>query len=279
MEKLALVLIAAHSIADFFLQSDELVKRKQKTGYLILHAAIHAAVAYAALQIWTCWQAPIFIVVVHAAIDGIKGSLKKDTAKIFVVDQMAHIASLIALAWLMVHVFALPAYAGIGYKPLVVFAGFVATVQGAGILVGKFTINLIRGDKFDEDGLPDGGKLIGQLERALIFLFIFIGQPAGIGFLVAAKSILRFEEAKKRKMAEYVLIGTLLSFSLGIALASTTKWAMNSRGIGCEEANHGPKREYIGEASGIRESQDLRMMSHLEGCYHGRHLKHPCSGK
>lgn len=49
----------------------------------------------------------------------------------------------------------------------------------------------------------------------------------GIGFLVAAKSILRFEEAKKQKLAEYVLIGTLLSFSLAIALATATKWAMN----------------------------------------------------
>lgn len=29
MEKLAIVLIAAHAIADFFLQSDELVKRAQ----------------------------------------------------------------------------------------------------------------------------------------------------------------------------------------------------------------------------------------------------------
>ena len=36
--------------------------------------------------------------------------------------------------------------------------------------------------------------------RCFIFLFIFFGQPAGIGFLVAAKSILRFEEAKEQKL-------------------------------------------------------------------------------
>lgn len=39
---------------------------------------------------------------------------------------------------------------------------------------------------------------------------------------VAAKSILRFEEAKKQPLAEYVLIGTLWSFSLAIALAYFT---------------------------------------------------------
>ena len=63
----------------------------------------------------------------------------------------------------------------------------------------------------------------------LIFLFIFIGQPAGIGFLVAAKSILRFEEARQQKLAEYVLIGTLLSFSLAVALAAATQWAAGKR--------------------------------------------------
>lgn len=68
--------------------------------------------------------------------------------------------------------------------------------------------------------------MIGNLERALIFLLIFIGYPAGIGFLVAAKSILRFEEAKKQKLAEYVLIGTLLSFSMAIAITVITQWAM-----------------------------------------------------
>ena len=73
--------------------------------------------------------------------------------------------------------------------------------------------------------LPNGGRLIGQLERALIFLLVFIGQAGAIGFLVAAKSILRFEEARKQKHAEYVLIGTLLSFSLAIALSVATWWA------------------------------------------------------
>ena len=75
--------------------------------------------------------------------------------------------------------------------------------------------------------MVSGGKWIGRFERALIFTLIFIDQPIGIGFLVAAKSILRFEEARQQKLAEYVLIGTLLSFSLAIAVASVTKWAIN----------------------------------------------------
>lgn len=64
------------------------------------------------------------------------------------------------------------------------------------------------------------------MERSLIFLLFIIGQPEGVGFLVAAKSILRFEESKKQKQAEYILIGTLLSFSIAIAISSLTLYAM-----------------------------------------------------
>jgi hypothetical protein len=52
---------------------------------------------------------------------------------------------------------------------------------------------------------------------------ILAGEPSGIGFLVAAKSILRFEEAKKLPVAEYVLIGTFWSFGLALAIAWGTR--------------------------------------------------------
>jgi hypothetical protein len=47
-----------------------------------------------------------------------------------------------------------------------------------------------------------------------------------LGFLFAAKSILRFEEAKQQKPAEYILIGTLWGFFLAMALAFATRWAI-----------------------------------------------------
>ena len=51
------------------------------------------------------------------------------------------------------------------------------------------------------------GQYIGQLERTLIFLFVLIGQPTGVGFLVAAKSVFRFGDLKEhedRMEAEYI---------------------------------------------------------------------------
>jgi len=61
----------------------------------------------------------------------------------------------------------------------------------------------------------------------LVLILILISQPLGIGFLVAAKSILRFEGSKVQLIAEYVIIGTLLSFTLAIAFSSLAVWAMN----------------------------------------------------
>src|SRR5690606_10020034 len=58
------------------------------------------------------------------------------------------------------------------------------------------------------DYLPQAGKYIGMLERLLVFAFIVLQQWAAIGWLVAAKSILRFSDlsrAKDRKLTEYVL--------------------------------------------------------------------------
>ena len=46
----------------------------------------------------------------------------------------------------------------------------------------------------DPESLPKGGRLIGRLERAMILMLVIAGQPDGIGFLIAAKSMLRFNE-------------------------------------------------------------------------------------
>jgi hypothetical protein len=71
----------------------------------------------------------------------------------------------------------------------------------------------------EEDSLQNAGKYIGILERLLVFVFIASSHWEGVGFLIAAKSIFRFSDltqAKDRKLTEYILIGTLLSFGLAI---------------------------------------------------------------
>lgn len=226
MDKTIAILIAAHVVADFLLQPDCLVNRKGKSAFLLLHGLIHAVLIYAIYQNWAGWGLPLATFATHTAIDFAKQKTAKDTPGAFVWDQGAHGLSLVLIGWLFTTLGWMPPFAGIGYKLIIGSAGFVGTVLGAGYFVGKVAGRIKDRNNLQIDGLENGGAMIGNLERSLIFLLIFINQPAGIGFLVAAKSILRFEEAKKQTLAEYVLIGTLLSFSLAIAIAATTQWAM-----------------------------------------------------
>ena len=59
------------------------------------------------------------------------------------------------------------------------------------------------------------GAMIGILERWLILIFLLAGQYEPIGFLVAAKSIIRYKEADT-STTEYVLTGTLFSMAIAV---------------------------------------------------------------
>ena len=57
----------------------------------------------------------------------------------------------------------------------------------------------------------DRGRLIGLLERLLVFFFVVQNQFMALGYVVAAKGIARFKELENRDFADYFLIGTMLS--------------------------------------------------------------------
>lgn len=65
------------------------------------------------------------------------------------------------------------------------------------------------------------GALIGAMERSLILVFVILNQYEAIGFLIAAKSILRFSPDKGKpedEKSEYVLAGTLVSLAVALCL-------------------------------------------------------------
>lgn len=92
------------------------------------------------------------------------------------------------------------------------------------VLLSKWNL-----ENFEGEALHKAGWYIGVLERLFILGFVVTDYWAGIGFLIAAKSIFRFSDlsrSKDRKLTEYVLIGTLLSYGLAlvIALVSYRLW-------------------------------------------------------
>ena len=68
-------------------------------------------------------------------------------------------------------------------------------------------------------GLEGAGKIIGYIERILIVTFVSTGNLSAVGFLITAKSVMRFSDIKSSsdfRMTEYILLGTMISFMIGI---------------------------------------------------------------
>ena len=111
--------------------------------------------------------------------------------------------------------------------------GYVIAVFGGGMAVERLMRATLSPDDlesiqaFRKQGLRDGGRLIGWLERFLFFTFLLNGQYAAVGFVLAAKGVARYgeiKEAKDQKIAEYVLIGTMISLSWTLAVFGAVRW-------------------------------------------------------
>ena len=71
------------------------------------------------------------------------------------------------------------------------------------------------------------GRIIGILERTLIYILILGGQFTAIGFIMAAKGFTRFKELDRRDFAEYVLVGTLCSTLFAVIIGATVRHVLN----------------------------------------------------
>ena len=222
---LFLKLILAHLIGDFLLQSSKSVKSKEekklKSPALYYHIFFHAAVTSILLWDTQYWAGILFIVITHFLIDASKLSFQssKNGKYLFFLDQALHILVLstvwmyyegneFSLAWLQSTWFLLS-----------VISLYFLT-QPTSIIIKVLISNWSpQTEEGANESLENAGKYIGILERLFVFVFVVTGNWDAIGFLIAAKSVFRFgdlKESKDRKLTEYILIGTLISFGIAI---------------------------------------------------------------
>ena len=227
-----LALITAHLLADFPLQTRWILQRKANPLVLLLHVAVVAVVA-AMLLGSAPWRLLAVLSVTHLGMDAIKTHLLKDTLSSFVVDQFFHLMVIVGLGLAYPGAFAAGFWAALPSDWLIGFqaamglvSGTILSLQVGAILIKKVTEPFLAEIGSEIEGLSRGGAFIGVLERALVMLLILANQPAGVGFLITAKSILRFgdvKESHQRKLTEYVIIGTFLSFGWGLLVAVLTR--------------------------------------------------------
>ncbi len=220
-------LILAHLLGDFILQPNSWVadkeKKKGRSIYLFLHVLIHIALTMLFLWDFNLWWIALIVGVSHLLIDVTKLSFQTAKTKRiwFFIDQIAHILVIVALSLFYFPYFKLEDFFNDDSLKIVTAIVFLTVPSSIFIktIISIWTPITIDHSKIQTESLVNAGKYIGILERLLVFVFILVNHWEGVGFMIAAKSVFRFSdlaEAKQRKLTEYVLIGTLLSFGIAV---------------------------------------------------------------
>ncbi|MEC3908452.1 DUF3307 domain-containing protein [Tamlana sp. 2201CG12-4] len=225
MISLIIKLTLAHVIGDFLFQPQKWVSHKEtykhKSRFLYWHILVHLCALIIILQFnFTYWLGILIISVSHFIIDSIKLHLKPllNRRLLFGLDQLAH---------LIVILFVVKIYEPFTFSfsmlfepKLLLFITCILCITKVSSIIMKTLISKWDLKEYmEEASLKNAGAYIGMLERLFVFAFIITNHWEGVGFLIAAKSVFRFgdlSKAKDRKLTEYILIGTLLSFGLAI---------------------------------------------------------------
>ncbi len=236
-----LKLILAHLIGDFVLQPRSWVaekeKKKIKSGKLYLHIAIHGILVLLLLGNIHYWHLALTVMLTHGIIDVLKlyRQNNDNKTKWFLIDQLLHTISLV----LFYSIWFKPSWdisAHMEKEALWIYTTALLFITiASGIIIQNLLQKWSEQPEIDNTGqtnesLKNAGRYIGILERLLTFLFIIIDQWEAIGFLLAAKSVFRFgdlKESKDKKLTEYILIGTLLSFGIAIVTGILVKYALS----------------------------------------------------
>lgn len=226
MALLLISLLLAHVLGDFMLQPKAWIRDKQLHKFrslsLYKHISVHAALLVLAFRFDPTYLfSAILILLSHALIDIGKSYFegKASPLFLFLFDQTAHVLAI--LLALSIH-FPLSEWAFPPMEPGRVVGFLLALLivsQVSAVLMSKVMNSWQLEEDDKRDSLDRAGWYIGILERCFVFVFILLDQWSAIGLLIAAKSVFRFGDltkAKDRKLTEYMLIGTLLSFGLAM---------------------------------------------------------------
>ncbi|WP_372773412.1 DUF3307 domain-containing protein [Mangrovibacterium sp.] len=235
---LFLRLLMAHLLADFLFQPNSWVADKQKRKIKSAKLFYHIIVVTALSALFTIdlfeWQILLYIFIFHYIIDLAKIYLKpKSLSDLswFLIDQFFHFVLLFLICLIFDRNLFQFAENQIDVlfsrNSFILLIAYFIIISPSGIIINLATRNWQdQINQGDEPNLRNAGKWIGVLERVLVLTFLLAGQFQAIGFLIAAKSILRFSvksEVNARIMSEYVLVGTLISFTIAVFVGIATR--------------------------------------------------------
>ena len=205
---LFLSLVLAHIIGDFYLQTDKCCEQKEtrkfKSWFLYVHTIIIGLLSWMTVPSCSFGLWALMIAVSHFAIDAVKIHCPKGLWS-FVIDQLFHLSILAAISTIYETTKELPFQMidspSSFSTPLLILA-ILLCIKPANILIKLILEKYQVGESASCDNIKNAGALIGNLERLLTIVFVLLGQFEAIGFIVAAKSILRFKDTDTAKTAQ-----------------------------------------------------------------------------
>lgn len=248
-----LKLLCAHFLCDFVLQSNEMCRLKRLPLFMkntlrsatykshICHSLIHSIFAYIFVFQYTLWIPFVYLFLAHISIDVVKSRIQNCGFNGFLVDQLLHVIVLIFL-WIVFfqqrisYPLWFPNSLSIYFNNSTIWIyilAYILVLTPSSVFLSLFMNQCITLDREPNQGhktLKNAGKIIGYCERILILTFLLMDQVAGVGFLLAAKSIFRFGDLREPddiNKTEYVLIGTFSSFAIAVAIGSIVKVLVN----------------------------------------------------
>lgn len=230
------LLLLAHIIADFYIQTEKMSDKKDESiRWVMIHCAYYLGImllSFLPVISYEIISGAVTAAVFHLLIDMIKYMYLSATIKkgkmskiiernVFFTDQFLHFVSLIGVAyWLVKNNVRINQW-----KTIAVFFN-IAGVSGFAVVSWLFALLLIHKPANiaiqkllaiykpinDKEEINSAGRFIGTVERIIMLIFLSIEQYSAIGLVLTAKSIARYDKISKEKdFAEYYLLGTLIS--------------------------------------------------------------------
>ena len=231
MLTLFILQLTAHLLADFTFQSERWCVEKENrvfSKYHLYHVLVAFALAWLLSFSVGFWWIALLIAVLHLSADVLKSLLyRKNIGRkyLFFIDQSLHVIIIVFALWLYSTTTTVTFSFCISEKTAFMFFALVACTKPSNFFIKSFMqiYGIIPSEADENNALLKAGRIIGSLERLIGFMLIMYNQFAAVGFIIAAKSILRFRDSQTAK-TEYLLIGTLLSFGIAFLLGIVCKF-------------------------------------------------------